>query len=86
MYKQLRSVQTSVDRLAWADAKLAFATDTLAAEEALYAAGRTTLRDLLFDRAAYDQARAEVLRARTAYRKAETELRRLQGDLALSVP
>jgi outer membrane protein TolC len=86
VYKQVRSVETSADRLAWADAKLGFTDSTLSAEKALYAAGRTTLRDLLFDRAAYDQARAEVLRARAAYWKAETELRRLQGRLAASAP
>jgi multidrug efflux system outer membrane protein len=81
VHQQVRVLLSSRQQVELADANLRLAQETLAAEEALFDAGRTILKDVLEARTAVDQARSESVRSRTAYRQGEVELLRLQGQL-----
>lgn len=69
-----------------ADANLRLAAETLAAEEALDAAGRNLRRDVLEARTEHDRAKADAAKARTDYRLAQAQLLKLQGQLGQDVP
>jgi len=69
-----------------ADANLQLARETLAAEEALDAAGRNLRRDVLEARTELDRAKANAAKARTDYRLAQARLLQLQGQLTESSP
>jgi outer membrane protein len=79
--QQVRILTSARRRVELADANLRLAIETLAAEEALATAGRSIQRDVLLARNSADLARAEVAKAQTDYRVAQSELLRLQGQL-----
>ncbi len=79
--QQVRQLLNAVRKVELADANLRLAQETVEAEEALYAAGRTLLQQVLEARTGLDRAASEAVKARTDYRTAEVELQRLQGRL-----
>lgn len=79
--QQLRVLTAAATRIELADVQVKLARETLASEEAMHDAGRSLLQDVLEARAAVDTAEASAVRARTDFRIAEVELRRLQGTL-----
>jgi outer membrane protein TolC len=83
--QQVRVLQTSQSRIELADANSRLALQTLAAEEALAAAGRSIQKTVLEARAEVDRTAAEAAKARTDHQLAQTELLRLQGQLSLDV-
>ncbi len=83
---QVRSLQSARTRTELADANVALATQTLAAEEALANAGRSIQKTVLEARNAVLVAKAEAAKARTDYRLAQAALLRLQGQLTTDVP
>ncbi len=78
---QVRVLRRAREAIALADLQRQLAEETLAAEEALYAAGRTLLKDVLEARQGLDRARTDAVRARIDALTAGVELRRLQGGL-----
>lgn len=80
--QQVRTLQSARRRVELADANVALAEQTLAAEQALSDAGRSIQKDVLEARTEVDRTRAEAAKARTDYRVAQTELLRLQGQLS----
>jgi outer membrane protein TolC len=81
VHQAVRLLLSAQAKVELADINLQLAQETLAAEEALFDAGRTLLRDVLESRRAVDEAAGEAVRARTDYRVAVIELLRLQGQL-----
>ncbi len=79
--RAVRVLTSAALKVELADVNQRLAKETLAAEEALYDAGRTLLKDVLESRSSLDRARTEAVRARTDFRIAEVELLRLQGRL-----
>jgi len=79
--QQVRLLASAARRVELTDTNVRLARETLAAEEALHAVGRTLLKDVLEARTQVERAEAEAIRARTDFRAAEVELRRLQGRL-----
>lgn len=79
--QQVRLLGSAARKVELADTNVRLARETLAAEEALYAVGRALLKDVLESRTELERAQAEAIRARTDFRAAEVELRRLQGRL-----
>ncbi|HMV66329.1 MAG TPA: TolC family protein [Myxococcota bacterium] len=77
--QQLRVLRSARQKVELADANVRLADETLRAEEALAAAGRAILKDVLEARDGLDKARAEAVRARVEVRLAEVELERLTG-------
>lgn len=78
---QVRTLRSAYTQVELADANFQLAKETLEAEEARYDAGRSLLQDVLEARAEVQRTAAEAVRARTDFRVAEVELRRLQGRL-----
>lgn len=78
---QVRLMGSARQKVELADANLRLAIETLAAEESLYEAGRSLLKDVLEARSSLDRARADAAKARTDFRVAQAELLRLQGRL-----
>lgn len=81
--QQVRLMVSARQKVELADANLRFALETFSAEEALYDAGRSLLKDVLEARNEVDRARAEAAKARTDFRVAQAELLRLQGRLGV---
>lgn len=79
--QQVRLLQAAATKVELADANVRLAEETLAAEQALYEAGRSLLKTVLEARTEVERARAEAAKARTDHRLAEVELLRLQGQL-----
>ncbi|HHO54122.1 MAG TPA: TolC family protein [Deltaproteobacteria bacterium] len=84
--EQVRALKSANQRMELADANRRLAEETLAAEEALAAAGRTLQKDVLEARTEVDRARAEAAKARTDYRLAQALLLKLQGQLSEQRP
>ncbi len=84
--QQVLALNSAARRVELSDANNRLAEETLAAEEALAAAGRTIQRDVLEARQAAEAARVEAAKARTDYRLAQVELLRLQGQLTEGAP
>lgn len=78
---QIRAIETSSAQLALAQANLALAEQTLAAERALQEVGRAVQKDVLEAIQALDAARATLESARADYALAIVELERLKGTL-----
>ena len=84
--EQVRALQSARVRTELADANARLAEETLDAEEALAAAGRTLQKDVLEARTEVDRTRAEAAKARTDYRLAQAMLLKLQGQLTEQIP
>lgn len=84
--QQVLALRSARQQTELADANLRLAVETLAAEEALDAAGRNLRRDVLEARTELDRARANAAKARTDYRLAQAQLLKLQGQLTEAVP
>ncbi|MCB9680780.1 MAG: TolC family protein [Alphaproteobacteria bacterium] len=80
--KQVRVLTSAYQKVRLADINVRLAQETLDAERALVDVGRALVKDLLESQSQLDTAQGEAVRARTDYRLAEVELRRLQGQLA----
>ncbi len=78
---QVRTLRTARTQVELADANLRLSEETLSAEQARYDAGRALLQDVLEAREQVERTAAEAVRARTDFRVAEVELKRLQGRL-----
>jgi outer membrane protein TolC len=78
---QVRTLESAALKVELADVNLRLARETLAAEEALQAVGRTVTKNVLEARTKAEEAEAAAVRARSDFRRAEVELRRLQGTL-----
>lgn len=83
---RVRTLTSARQRTELADANLALAEQTLAAEEALANAGRSIQKTVLEARNAVLVAKAEAAKARTDYRLAQVGLLQLQGQLTTDVP
>ncbi len=83
---RVRTLTSARTRTELADANLALAEQTLAAEEALAGAGRSIQKTVLEARNAVLVAKAEAAKARTDYRLAQAALLQLQGQLTTEVP
>lgn len=81
-----RTLQSARQRMDLADANLRLAEQTLAAEEALAAVGRSIQKTVLEARAAVELAKADAAKSRTDYRLAQAKLLALQGQLSDEVP
>ncbi len=79
--KQVRLLLDAKQKVELADINVTLAEQTLASEEALYAAGRSILKTVLEARTDLDTKRAEAAKARTDYRTARVELLKLLGRL-----
>lgn len=79
--EQVLQLQSARLQTELADANLQLAAETLAAEEALDAAGRNLRKDVLEARTELDRAKADAAKARTDYRLAQSQLLKLQGQL-----
>lgn len=79
--EQVRALQSARQRMELADANVRLAEETLKAEEALAAAGRSIQKDVLEARTQLDRSKAEAAKARTDHRLAEALLLKLQGQL-----
>jgi outer membrane protein TolC len=84
--QQVRVLSASQQRIALADANLALAEQTLAAEEALAEAGRTIQRNVLEARSEVTRLANEAAKARTDHNLARTRLLQLQGQLTIEAP
>lgn len=84
--EQVRTLQSARQQTDLADANQRLAEETLAAEEALAAAGRTLQKDVLEARTEVARTRAEAAKARTDYRLAQALLLKLQGQLTEAIP
>ena len=84
--EQVRALQSARRSMELADVNQRLAQETLAAEEALAAAGRNIQKDVLEARTELDRSRAEAAKARTDYRLAQAQLLRLQGMLDQGAP
>ncbi|MCB9689698.1 MAG: TolC family protein [Alphaproteobacteria bacterium] len=80
---QVRVLSSARQRTELADANLRLAEETLKAEEALAAAGRSIQKDVLEARTNVERAKAEAAKARTDYRLAQARLLQLQGQLQI---
>jgi outer membrane protein TolC len=83
--QQVRLLESALVQIDLADQEVRFAEQTLAAEEARAAAGRSLQRDLLDARTAVFDAKNRAAKARADRRLAAIELLRLQGALGLDV-
>ena len=77
--RQVRVLTAARQKVDLADMNVRLAEETLRSEEALQAAGRSILKDVLEARDGVSKAQAEAVRARTEVRVAEVELGRLVG-------
>lgn len=84
--EQVRALQSAKTRMELGDANLRLAEQTLAAEEALAAVGRSIQKTVLEARAAVQAALAEAAKSRTDYRLAQAQLLALQGQLTEETP
>ncbi|MEZ4237984.1 MAG: TolC family protein [Myxococcota bacterium] len=80
--EQVRTLQSARQRMELADANVRLAEETLRAEEALAAAGRTIQKNVLEARTEVARTRAEAAKARTDTRLAQARLLALQGQLS----
>jgi outer membrane protein len=80
--EQVLTLQSARQRMDLADANVRLAEETLRAEEALAAAGRTIQKDVLEARTEVARSRAEAAKARTDFRLAQALLLALQGQLS----
>lgn len=83
---RVRTLTSARQRTELADANLHLAEQTLAAEEALAAVGRSIQKTVLEARNAVLVAKADAAKARTDYRLAQVGLLMLQGQLTTDVP
>ncbi|MEQ1567853.1 MAG: TolC family protein [Myxococcota bacterium] len=79
--EQLRTLGASRARVELADTNIRLAEATLSAEQALFDAGRSILKNVLEARTEVARTRNEAARARTEYRLAQSRLLALQGQL-----
>lgn len=83
VHQAVRVLASAKAKVELADVNQRLAEETLAAEEALFDAGRALLKDVLEARRSVDEAKGEAMRARTDFRIALVELMRLQGQLGM---
>lgn len=84
--QQVRILQSARRRVELADVNHRLARETLAAEEAMSAVGRTIPKNVLEARTEVARTAAEVAKARTDYRLAQVQLLTLQGQPPADLP